>query len=332
MTNDFLVFSGDGAANVIDQSTYAAMAARIVGFQSGVAQSAQFNKVWRQSSIMAAVLAQFIVDMTDQNVVDDGTVATILANLKAGIRAQSVSVVGEALNLTMNVTAASATATLAADELVVKSALGGRSYLLGNFSQSINLGATGAGGMDTGAVPTNGWVGVYAIYNPLTAARALLAVNATSGLVAETYAGTNMPAGYTASALVSVRRTNSNGQFAVSYQRGRRVDGINGLVLNGGGATTYTSFSISGVVPPSGKSVFMNGNVILGATTPGNGFRVAAEPIAEIGLRPLANPVANGVSAAATLGEIALLIPQTLFYRNDVVSAQASVFVTGYTF
>ena len=48
----------------------------------GVAQSAQLNKVWRQSSIMAAVLAQFISDRTGQDVLDDGTTATILANLK----------------------------------------------------------------------------------------------------------------------------------------------------------------------------------------------------------------------------------------------------------
>lgn len=89
MTNDFLVFSGDSAANVIDQSNYAAMAARIAGFQSGVAQSAQLNKVWRQSSIMSAVLAQFIADVTSQDVVDDGTVPFILANLKTAIALQA---------------------------------------------------------------------------------------------------------------------------------------------------------------------------------------------------------------------------------------------------
>ncbi|RQZ27474.1 hypothetical protein DIE16_31370 [Burkholderia sp. Bp9090] len=38
--------------------------------------------MWRQSSIMSAVLAQFISDRTGQNAVDDGTTATLLANLK----------------------------------------------------------------------------------------------------------------------------------------------------------------------------------------------------------------------------------------------------------
>jgi hypothetical protein len=81
-TNDFLVFGGGTGANVITQVTYSGLAARTAGFSSGVAQSAQLNKVWRQSSIMAAVLAQFISDQTGQDVLDDGTTAAILANLK----------------------------------------------------------------------------------------------------------------------------------------------------------------------------------------------------------------------------------------------------------
>ncbi|KWE70569.1 hypothetical protein WL77_12265 [Burkholderia ubonensis] len=90
-TNDFLPFGGGGAANVIDQATYAALAARQTGFQSGTAQSPQLNKVWRQSSIMAAVLAQFIVDQTGQSAVDDGTTATLEANLKAAINAAGIT-------------------------------------------------------------------------------------------------------------------------------------------------------------------------------------------------------------------------------------------------
>lgn len=84
-SNDFLAFGGGGAANVIDQATYAALAARLTGFQSGTAQSAQLNKVWRQSSIMAAVIAQFIVNQTGQNAVDDGTTATLLSNFATAV-------------------------------------------------------------------------------------------------------------------------------------------------------------------------------------------------------------------------------------------------------
>ncbi|ALX12062.1 hypothetical protein P350_11160 [Burkholderia cepacia JBK9] len=90
-TNDFLVFGGGSSPNVIDQPSYAALAARLAGFQSGTALSAQLNKVWRQSSIMAAVLAQFTANFSGQNSVDDGTTATLLANLQAAINAAGIT-------------------------------------------------------------------------------------------------------------------------------------------------------------------------------------------------------------------------------------------------
>ncbi|WP_260448377.1 phage tail protein [Burkholderia cenocepacia] len=85
--NDFLAFSVGNGANVLSQADYANLAAVATGFQSGTAQSAACNKVWRQSSIMSAVIAQFIVSRTNQPVVDDGTTATILQNLLASTAA-----------------------------------------------------------------------------------------------------------------------------------------------------------------------------------------------------------------------------------------------------
>lgn len=81
-TNDFLPFATGAGANVLSQSDYAALPAVSTGYQSGIAKSQQLNKTWRQSSIMAAVLAQFIADQTGVNSVDDGTTASLLANLK----------------------------------------------------------------------------------------------------------------------------------------------------------------------------------------------------------------------------------------------------------
>lgn len=80
-SSDFLTFATGSGANVVSQSTYASMAALGPGFQTGIAQSNQLNKVWRQGSIMAAVIGQLITNVLGQNVVDDGTTATILGNL-----------------------------------------------------------------------------------------------------------------------------------------------------------------------------------------------------------------------------------------------------------
>ncbi|WP_232446445.1 hypothetical protein [Burkholderia ubonensis] len=87
--NDFLPFATGPGANVVDQATYAALTALTTGFLSGTAQSVQLNKVWRQSSIMAAVIAQFIVAQTGQAAVDDGTTATLLANFTKAVNAAS---------------------------------------------------------------------------------------------------------------------------------------------------------------------------------------------------------------------------------------------------
>jgi hypothetical protein len=128
-----------------------------------------------------------------------------------------------AMNLSMTVSAASATATLTASVVIARTALAGSVFPLINFSKTINLATTGAGGMDTGSAPTSGFVALYAIYNPTTQTAALLATNATSAAAANIYGGANMPSGYTASALVSVWPTNGSGQFVVGNQVDRRV-------------------------------------------------------------------------------------------------------------
>ncbi|MCT9017165.1 hypothetical protein N6G05_26800 [Cupriavidus gilardii] len=222
-TIDFLPFATGSGANVLSQAEWAALTQRLSGFQSGVAKSDQLNKAWRQSSIMAAVIAGFVADVTGRDVIDDGTTATILANLKAAVSAQSIGVVGSARNARMIVSTPSATATFTADEVVVESALGGLTYRLPNFSKTINLATTGAGGMDSGQAPASGFVAIYAIYNPSTGATALLANDATSAAQPEVYSGTAMPSGYTASALVSIAPTTSGRLLAPMVQRGRVV-------------------------------------------------------------------------------------------------------------
>jgi microcystin-dependent protein len=85
-SNNFKAFAGGVSANVITQAAYEALALVIAnGFSAGTASSNQLNKVWRQSSIMAAVLAQFIVDETGLDAIDDGTTATLLANFKTAV-------------------------------------------------------------------------------------------------------------------------------------------------------------------------------------------------------------------------------------------------------
>lgn len=92
-TNDFLKFAAGGGALVVSQATYAAAAALLAnGYQVGIADPSYLNKTWRQSSIMAQVIGDLIVTETGLNVVDDGTTATILANLITAIQAITAGV------------------------------------------------------------------------------------------------------------------------------------------------------------------------------------------------------------------------------------------------
>lgn len=81
-TNDFKAFATGNGANVISQADYLSLAALVSGFSSGKASSAQVNKALRQATVMANVLAQFIADSANVDVLDDGNTAAILSNLK----------------------------------------------------------------------------------------------------------------------------------------------------------------------------------------------------------------------------------------------------------
>lgn len=334
--NDFLPFAVGSGANVLTQAQYAALTSLLQnGFTAGIAPSVQLNKVWRQSSIMASVIAQFIAQQTGQNAIDDGTTATLLANLTAAIGASSPGVVGATRNLSMSVTAASTTATLTADEIIVETALGGLRYCLPSFSKTINLATTGAGGMDTGSAPVSGFVALYAIYNPTTQTSVLLATNATSAVAPNVYGGANMPTGYTASALVSVWGTNSSGQFIVGYQVGQMV----WFIPIGSASTTTQITSLTAVtihIPLNAKKWYGWGSVQSTASV--NAQINAAASATGISSQQIAGGVstsASGSTNGAPLGPVPLITPQTIYWSAFLSSGtfvNATLQTYGYEF
>lgn len=176
--------------------------------------------------------------------------------LLQAIRSISASVVGAARNVNAYVTTAAAATYFGYDEVIVKGSAGSQSYRLGAGSKLLNLATVGAGGMDTGAPPVSGFVAVYVIYNPSNGNSAVLAANATPSLVAEAYNASNMPAGYTASALISVWPTDASGQLKVGHQKDRSLWFPAIAVLSATAlAPTYASVNISGAVPKNAKTV-----------------------------------------------------------------------------
>ena len=73
-SNQYLPFGTAGGANVLSPSAYNALAARLSGFTSGTAASVQLNTVWRQSSVVSAMVGEFILDYGGFDALDDGSV------------------------------------------------------------------------------------------------------------------------------------------------------------------------------------------------------------------------------------------------------------------
>jgi hypothetical protein len=185
--------------------------------------------------------------------------------------------------------------------------------------------------MDTGSAPTSGFVALYAIYNPTTGASALLAKNATSAVQAQVYGGANMPAGYTASALVSVWPTDSTGKLRVGYQDDRRVSFPFVTTLSVGTATSYTSFSLAAAVPPNARSWSGNTSFFLNGTA-GNGVFMAADGNGT-GLQAI---VSSTTTASAQFGnpvaDMPIITPQQSYYQNTTSGITTNVTVSSYRF
>lgn len=85
MANDFLTFAASATTNILNQADYASSVARATGIVAGLADEKLANKSWRQSAIISAVVAQLVCDVLVTNAVDDGTTATLLADLKQAV-------------------------------------------------------------------------------------------------------------------------------------------------------------------------------------------------------------------------------------------------------
>lgn len=245
---------------------------------------------------------------------------------------QQTGVIGLARNVRASVSAANSSATFSADEFVVEqgAALGGLQFRLSSFNKSINLATTGVGGMDIGSPPNNGFVAIYAIYNPSLPTSStnpgLLGQNASLGWVSEYYSGPGV-SGYTVSALMSVWPTNASGQFSIGMQLNRTVSTTPITVLNIGGAASYTTFSIASAVPANAKS--FDGYMLANGSSSTATFMAASAS-------GLAEKSVGGYTGTGSIGPTApfkdhpILTQQSAWYYT--VAGSLGVKSTGYTF
>lgn len=88
-TNEILTFAGtDTGTNLLTQAEYTSDSQRAIGNQPGIARSKLVNKAMRQSTLLAAALAQYMANRQATNVVDTKSVSELEAMLAAAILAQ----------------------------------------------------------------------------------------------------------------------------------------------------------------------------------------------------------------------------------------------------
>lgn len=250
---------------------------------------------------------------------------------------QMAAVVGGARNASMIVATASATATFTADEVAVKSALGGSAWLLPNFNKPINLATTGAGGMDTGPAPANGFVAIYACFNPLLPLSStnpmLMGKDATSVKATEVYSGVFMPEGYTASALVSIVPINASLQVKACTQFNREINtAYQSIFSTTTPATTPTLVSASAVVPKNALSVTLSIAVTESSAGSGVGFSVSGSS-GQVSVITAQATVSGQTSSSSAIGKVLLQSQQQLYYfMLNLSSVSANIGAYGYEF
>lgn len=234
-------------------------------------------------------------------------------------------VVGSVRNARMLVATAASTATFTADEIIVETILGGAPFKLSFFNQSVNLAVSGIGGVvGTGPV-ANGYAAIYAAWGSGVGS----GIFATSGalLMPQVYAG-SLPAGYTASALISVWQLNGAGQFTVGFQRDRKISVPLAMMLTTATPqSTFTPLSVASIIPPNAVSILGSGNP-LSTTSSSLHMRIASD-INGAGSQFISGG-GNGLSAPF---EIDVETQQTLFYTCDNNGASGptfQIFVCGY--
>ncbi len=155
-----------------------------------------------------------------------------------------------ALNVAETLTSAATSTIVTADQVVMCTALGGTCYAVGSYSQTFNGSTTGAGGMDSGSLPSSGWLALYAIYNPASGVVAILGTSCASAC-GTIYGGTNMPSGFTASVRLTVLPTNSTPEIVAQWVIGKSVyyATIVSVLTSSSTSVSCTSLSLSAAVP-----------------------------------------------------------------------------------
>lgn len=224
--NKVLTFGAGGAVALVDVSAFSGGGVVELTPADGSLDLVKFTPAVQ--NLINGALQKSGGTMTGKIVLDgDGTLAlhpvpkqqaeTLVSNSAAVSSALSFS------SLALSATGLSASVSVSAGELLLRAAAGAP-RLVSGVSLTINTAATGANGLDTGALAGSTWYAVWVIWNGTT----------TAGLISTSATAPTMPSGYTHKARVGWIRTDGTAsKFPLGFtQRGRRVQYLVNLSSN----------------------------------------------------------------------------------------------------
>lgn len=266
-----------------------------------------WNAPINQGNIDIAALAERV-----SFIGENGPVAGAMRNLKATVPTPSTNI------------------TFAIEEVVLRDAAG-NGVRLNNFNKSAVTTAVGVGGMDAGPAPASAVLSIYAIFNPATKVSGLLLCNQAVSS-SSTYAGPNLPAGFTFSALVSGWGVDASGMFRVANQVDRQVNVALTTIINMVTAQTARPVDISTIVPLCAREI--DGIFQVAASTAGNALTlsISGSPLGH-GARSCGG-VSSSVNASmqSAFSRLSLLTPGMIYATTTGPTiAQASAYLYSYT-
>lgn len=231
-TNDIKAFSAAGGANVLTQAEYLAIAALSTGFTSGKASSKEVNKVLRQSSFVAAAVAQFISDLASVDVLDDGNVAGLTANFISAISAKSLSRTNPFADIKSDGTGATARSNLDLKSAALRDVGSGANQIPDMTLFGMSMGQTGYQKLPSGMIIQWGVVGMQSDGNAYASLPVTFPQGIHGGIAVEAASS-----GWTAnSCVVAAIDVNASSKTAVTV-RARSIVGTNGPTVNVSGVS-----------------------------------------------------------------------------------------------
>ena len=193
-----------------------------------------------------------------------------------------------------------------ADELLVINSYGDVKRLT-SFSETWDLTASGANGLDTGSEAVSTWYHLWAIYNPTTDDGTILG--------SESATAPTLPSGYTYKGYLGGFYNDSGGDLDPIIQINNIAFIPRTTIKSSGTDTTPTAIDLSAVVPTTAKEIFGTGGAS-DASAVANLFLSPVCTSGDYGYAAIRTHEASGVKAVVPW-RIPIYTPQTIYYYVD---------------